>query len=108
MAEKIQFGEVVNATIKASNASDTKRTYDITADVTIDNKNVTGINNGQVYPKSEAQPIAYFSAGAYGYLNLNFNDTKTIGIDKQIEILTAINNFIADTVSSAPIESPIV
>lgn len=100
MADKISFGDLLNATIKVSNNSDTKRKFDIAASVTIKDKTVTDIRSGQVFDKGADIQRAYFSSTANKILDIGFYDTKTTDIETQTAILVAVNAFIADTVAS--------
>lgn len=100
MADKISLGDLVTATIKVSNDADTKRKYNISADVTIKGKSVTDIRLGQVLAKTTETQLAYFNANTKGYLDIGFNDTQALGVEEQGAILVAVNAFIADVVAS--------
>lgn len=105
MAEKITFGDVVNATVQANNKADTKRLYDISANVTFENKKPTNINDGKVFTKDGDNQIGWFNGNAYGYLNIGFNNYKEADTTA---VLDAVKEFIAalsDAASAVAAES---
>lgn len=84
-----QFGSLIRANVKVSNANDTASAYTITAEAQVANGNVENFNNGQVL-KDETY-VATFNRWSAQNLNVTFNDVEA---EEQCAILAEINAFV--------------
>lgn len=88
---KISFEALNSANVKTNNAVDTERSYDITANVNINNgKDLGNVENGNV--TKDGVTVCNFSK--YGSSSLNVNFMNIVDATEMCNILTAINEFI--------------
>lgn len=95
MADKVQLGKVMNATIQINNLSDTKRKFNISADIVVKNKACSAINNGQVADKSDGSFVGYFNKDNNGFINVSFVNNEV----SNVSVLESINDFIENVVN---------
>lgn len=90
--EKIAYKEYKNVTVLVDNSVDTDRTYDISANVNIQNQTtITNVDSGQV-KNSDGNICATFNCWGGNSSNISIQYQGVEDADQQT-ILTAINDF---------------
>lgn len=94
-SQNVTADKLISATVKYSNKDDSARVFDITANVRIENGNVSNFENGEVknLVNDGMGNVATFNA--YGEKNLNLYIQNADETEAQ-SILTAIYAFMAD------------
>lgn len=99
--QNVTADALISATVKYSNKDDAARAYDITANVSIRDKNVTSFDNGEVYKSSSSTEGGVYAANFSSYseksLNLNVNSSDE---EETKEIVSAIYAFMSDVRAS--------
>lgn len=92
---KIKEVSVVQKTTRVDNSVDSSRDFSIRADLTVNNGNLSGIQNGEVITLSESNPqqVATFNKWPGGGLNVQFTPTPE---HSNSAILVAIDEFNAN------------
>lgn len=103
---KVTAGAIVSATVKYTNFDDASRTFNISAEVNIQDKKVTNFNSGSISKKDSTDyNNANFSAGkGLNYFSFNSNNLSAEDVK---EAIIATLGFIADVeenVDSAKVE----
>ena len=93
MGENIVYKQLKNAKVHADNSGETDRTYDISADIQLNESGVEYIEVGSISLKDNNITLASFNT--YGINNLSVIFTS-VEEDNMCTILTAINSFITD------------
>ena len=107
--KSVTADELVSATVKYSNKDDSSRVYDITANVNIQNGQVSSFDNGEIRSvvgevgEGLASIVGTFSSYSERNLNLNINDANDV---QGKNILEAVYAFMAD-VRSAVSANPV-
>ena len=90
MSEKVTYKELRSAKVHVDNSVDTSKTYDISADVNIENTTtVSGMDSGEV--KQSGNVIANFSYWGENNLNISYMGVESAN---QCDVLEAVNTFI--------------
>lgn len=89
--EKVKFGKIVNATINVTNVPDSLNDYNISSDVSINDKKANNFNSGKV--EKDGNTVATFSSWGDSNLNVNYN---LADVDENVKILNAVSTFITD------------
>ena len=100
----VTFRNVIHASLRADNADDANRLYEITADVNICGDTVDNIQNGRAVRRDDPSAVCSFSANNSPNLSTEFSNMDNI--EDQEEALRAVADFIASAKSKAPILSP--
>lgn len=85
----VSYEALNSANVRISNKGDENRALDIAANVNIQNSSVSGIDSGTV--TKDGNQAAAFSRYGNNNLSVNFYCAE----EQQVEVLAAINEFIA-------------
>ena len=93
METKVKFGEVLSATIRVDNSSDTDRIFAISGDASVSSSHVTSVYNGSVTPMGEDAGLwaCSFSRDDHSY---SFSFTGQTSAEKKAAVVVALTDFL--------------
>lgn len=94
MNTNFNFGEIINATVRADNGGKTDRKADISADVLLRNGSVIGFQNGIAVVTGHASAVCSFSLREGGTLAITFDGFESIS--EQTDTHSEIASFMEE------------
>ena len=97
MATTITYRNIVNATVHADNSEQTSATFDIAADLFVQNGAVCSISGGTVSDRTTGAYAGAFGENTDGSLNFSVQCSDA---ERRVEILEAVSDFCASARTS--------
>lgn len=94
----VTYTELVNATFRANNSSDTTGPYTISADVQVSGSSVTSVTNGVLTYRVGSGSASFWADASNSHFDLYGISTTT----DQVAVVEAILEFINSAKTSAP------